>query len=231
MSDWVVDAVEQPQLWEIVYARIRDAILDGTLAPGSRLVERDLAARFGTSRGPIRDAIRELARQGLVADLPRRGTVVSTPTARDLSEAYLVREALEYGACRTVVEIAADAEIGALEQHLAAFEAAWTSGAAYIDAAQHDLAFHRALVGLTRNSRMIAVYEQMLGTTMLLLRAAAETSPRLRTGMEPWVHRDIVAALRERTASRAREAVEAHYRVASERLFAADLAPEPTERP
>lgn len=221
MSDWV-EAVEQPQLWQIVQAQIRDAILSGALPAGTRLVERDLAARFGTSRGPVRDAIRELTREGLVAELPRRGTVVSTPTARDLSEAYLVREALEAGACKTIVETEIDLDSAQLEEHLEAFERAWRVRDGYLEAAQHDLGFHRALVGLTRNSRMISVYEQMLGTTMLLLRTAAETSPRLRTGMEPWVHRDILDALRARDVDAARQAVEAHYRVAYERLFGAD---------
>jgi DNA-binding GntR family transcriptional regulator len=54
-------------LWENVALRIREAILSGDLAPGAKLIETELADRFGTSRGPIREAIRELAREGLVS--------------------------------------------------------------------------------------------------------------------------------------------------------------------
>ena len=83
---------------------MRTAILDGTLPSGTKLVESELADRFGTSRGPVREAIRELAREGLVAELPRRGTVVSTLTARDLAEVYAVREGLELTASKAVID-------------------------------------------------------------------------------------------------------------------------------
>ena len=82
-------------LWESIAEFLRAAILSGELEPGSKLIETELAERFGTSRGPIREAIRELAREGLVTELPRRGTLVSTLTAHDLSEVYAVRQALE----------------------------------------------------------------------------------------------------------------------------------------
>jgi DNA-binding GntR family transcriptional regulator len=211
--------VHAPQLWEVVAERIRSSILSGELRPGAKLVERDLAERYGTSRGPIRDAFRELAREGLVVELPRRRTIVSTLTARDLIEVYTVREALDVGAAKVLVATAADAELERLDPHLEAFEAAWKAGEGYLAAATHDLAFHRELVGLTRNERLIAIYEQMLATTGLLLRTAAETSPGLREGMERWVHRDIVDALAARDADAARVAIEAHYRHAGERIF------------
>lgn len=219
-ENWPLEAVEQPQLWEAVAARLRDAIVSGVLPAGSRLVERDLAARFSTSRGPVKDAIRQLAREGLVVELPRRGTLVTTLTARDLTEVYSVREALDVGACKALVATATDRQLQGLGRHLDAFERTWASRSTYLDAAEHDIAFHRALVELTGNRRLIAVYEQMLSTTMLLLRTAADRSPALQTVMEAWVHRDIVAALVARDAARAQAAVDAHYRHAEERLFA-----------
>jgi len=219
VTEWTVDQVDQPQLWEIILGRMREAVLSGQLPAGSRLVERDLAARFGTSRGPIRDAIRELAREGLAVETPRRGTVVSTLTARDLTEVYLVRESLEAGACRAIIRGAATDEIQRLSAHLDAFDDAWSRGASFVEAAEHDVAFHRALVSLTGNRRLIAVYEQMLNTTVLLLRTAAEASSGLRVEIEPWVHRAILDALLARDADRVQAAVAEHYRVAEDRLF------------
>jgi DNA-binding transcriptional regulator YhcF (GntR family) len=67
-------AIAHKQLWESVADQLREEILDGRLPAGARLVETELAERFGVSRGPIRDALRELARSGLALDLPRRGT-------------------------------------------------------------------------------------------------------------------------------------------------------------
>jgi DNA-binding GntR family transcriptional regulator len=206
-------AVSVP-LWENIAQLIRAAILSGELEPGSKLIETELAERFGTSRGPIR----ELAREGLVTELPRRGTLVSTLTAHDLSEVYAVRQALEVAASRVVIARAGDEELRALETHLVALESP-PPGAGYLDQAVHDLAFHRSLVVLARNERMATMYEQMLTQTMLLLRTAALENPALRTDLRRAAHRDILQALHDRDEAAARAAVEAHYRYAEERLF------------
>lgn len=196
---------------------MREAILSGELGAGSKLREADLAERFGTSRGPIREAIRELVREGLVVEFDRRGNVVSTLTARDLAEVYGVREALEVAASRLAVERADDEAIRALEQHLEAFERG--AGGDYLANSAHDLAFHRTLVALAGNKRMAAIYDRMLTQTAHLLRTAAEANPTLQTTIRPSAHRDILDALAARSADRAREAIEAHYSYAEERLF------------
>jgi DNA-binding GntR family transcriptional regulator len=214
-----VEPVRPPQLWEAVHERMRAAILAGELKAGSKLVETELAERFGTSRGPVREALRELAREGLVIELPRRGTVVSTLTARDLAEVYAVREALEVRAAATAVERASDEDLRTLETHLVAMEEAIDAGRDYLVVAAHDLAFHRALVALAGNARMTAIEDQMLAQTALLLRSAAEGNPTLRTGIRRSAHRDVLAALLARDAEATRRALEAHYRYAEERLF------------
>ena len=83
------------QLWEAVSERLRDEILEGRLPAGTRLVETELAERFGVSRCPVRDALQELSRTGLTVDLPRRGTFVSSLTEGDLVEVYVIRSAIE----------------------------------------------------------------------------------------------------------------------------------------
>lgn len=214
------EPLRTPQLWEAVVERLRAAILSGELGAGSKLVETELADRFGTSRGPIREAIRELAREGLVAELPRRGTIVSTLTSHDLAEVYGVREALDAAACKAAIGRASDEELASLERELELMESAWRAGADYLVGAAHDLAFHRSLVALAGNERMAAIEDQMLTQTMLLLRTAAEGNPTLRTAIDPRVHRDIHAALLARDPVGALAAVDAHYRLAVQRLFA-----------
>lgn len=76
---------------DLVADRLREAILDGTLRPGDRLVETDLAERFAVSRGPIREAIRLLAPEGLVVLRRNRGAVVASPTFDDVLEVYAAR--------------------------------------------------------------------------------------------------------------------------------------------
>ncbi|MDX6560244.1 MAG: hypothetical protein QOD65_58 [Gaiellales bacterium] len=200
--------------------RLRAAILTGEIPAGTKLVEANLAERYGTSRGPIREAVRELARQGLVVELPRRGSVVATLTSRDLAEVYEVREALESGASKAAIRRASDAELRGLERRLEPMEHAWEDNAWSLDSVELDFAFHRALLALARNERMATTYEHMLTQNMHLLRTATEANPTLRSGIEPSVHRDLFAALAARDEARAGAAIDAHYRLAEERLFA-----------
>jgi DNA-binding GntR family transcriptional regulator len=215
----VTDDLNAPALWEVIAERLRQSILNGQIQAGDRLIEMELAEEFGTSRGPVREAFQELAREGLIVDLPRRGAVVSTLTGHDLSEVYAVREALDSAASRIVIRAASNDDIAGLEVHLDALDAAPPAGGSYLDLAIHDLAFHRALVALAGNRRMTTISEQMLTQTMLLLRTAARYNPTLRSTMRPEAHRDILAALLARDEPAARAAVEAHYRYAEERLF------------
>jgi len=76
---------------ELVAQRIRDAILDGTLHAGDRLVEADIAAELGISRGPVREGIRLLAGEGIVLLRRNRGAVVTSPTFEDVLEVYVLR--------------------------------------------------------------------------------------------------------------------------------------------
>ena len=79
---------------ELVAQRIRDAILDGAMRPGDRLVEADIAAELGVSRGPVREGIRLLAGEGLVMLRRNRGAVVTSPTFEDVLEVYVLRLSL-----------------------------------------------------------------------------------------------------------------------------------------
>lgn len=79
---------------EQVAAKVGDRIISGRLAPGARVGEQELADEFAISRGPVREAIRILEREGLVAVLPRRGAVVTSLTAQELRELFEIRAGL-----------------------------------------------------------------------------------------------------------------------------------------
>ena len=80
--------LEASSLVELAVRRLRSEILSGTLAPGERLVEEQLTRRFGTSRAPLREAMRLLGQQGLFEHLPRRGVRVTQLSARDMDELF-----------------------------------------------------------------------------------------------------------------------------------------------
>ena len=71
---------------EQIAARVGDRILDGKMPPGARVGEQELADEFAVSRGPIRDALRILEREGLITLLPRRGAIVTELSASELRE-------------------------------------------------------------------------------------------------------------------------------------------------
>ncbi len=88
------------QVSALVLETLRKAIVDLSLPPGKRLVEREIAREMGVSRTPVREALRHLELQGLVEHLPRKGCVVRDIDPEELEEIFSIREALEILAMR-----------------------------------------------------------------------------------------------------------------------------------
>jgi DNA-binding GntR family transcriptional regulator len=101
-----------------VLENLRQAILDRRLAPGQRLIERELVELTGVSRTSVREALRELAAEGLVTAIPNKGTVVTSVSAEEARQLYQVRSALEALAGRLFVEHAGAAQRKALVRAL-----------------------------------------------------------------------------------------------------------------
>ena len=101
-------------LREQVLDLLRQAIVEHRLKPGQRLIERELVEQIGVSRTTIREVLRQLAAEGLVATIPQRGAVVAVPTAEEAAELYEVRAALESLAARRFVEHASESQVTAL---------------------------------------------------------------------------------------------------------------------
>ncbi|WP_316311785.1 GntR family transcriptional regulator, partial [Clavibacter michiganensis] len=107
--------------------KIRDAIMDGTPEPGERLNDDDLIAWLGVSRTPIREALAELARAGLIEMAPNRYTRVAAPTKDELLDAYRTLGVIYGGVVRLAVPRFSDAErervLGVLDDVLARLDA------------------------------------------------------------------------------------------------------------
>ena len=89
------ETLERDTTAKVVAERLRDEIQAGTLSPGTRLRQNDIARRFGVSTTPVREAFAQLQAEGLVRIDPHRGAVVFHPTVEDLIEFYEIREVLE----------------------------------------------------------------------------------------------------------------------------------------
>ncbi|GAB4125268.1 MAG: GntR family transcriptional regulator [Roseiflexaceae bacterium] len=99
-----------------IVERLRDLILSGELAPGSRVDQADLAQRFGVSIVPVREALARLQSSGLVRIVPHRGVFVEDLSSDELVDIYTVRELLEEHAARLAAKNLTDADIALLEQ-------------------------------------------------------------------------------------------------------------------
>lgn len=98
-------------LREQVIDALRAAILDFTLPPGQRLVERELIEQLGVSRTTVREALRQLTSEGLITVVPQKGAMVASPTFEEAEELYEARLRLEGLIVRRFVERAAPSQI------------------------------------------------------------------------------------------------------------------------
>ncbi|MEU3708645.1 GntR family transcriptional regulator [Streptomyces catenulae] len=135
---------------ERVTRQLRDDIIDGVRAPGSKLVERELAAELGVSRLPIRDALKALVTEGLVTPRPRSWAVVREFTPSDLADLEEVRSALETMAFRLAAQRRTRAGLARLRADLDAELSAARAGDA-VRARRAAADFHETVISLADN--------------------------------------------------------------------------------
>ena len=128
-------------------AALRQGIAELQLRPGEALSEKDIAARFGVSRQPVREAFIKLSEAGLVEIRPSRGTFVMKISVREVANARFVREAIECDIARDAARLATPASIAGLRALLAAQREA-AADDDYWRFNEHDEAFHRAIADI-----------------------------------------------------------------------------------
>ena len=144
---------------EQVAAKVGDRIIGGQLAPGARIGEQELADEFAISRGPVREAIRILEREGLVAVLPRRGAVVTRLEAGELRELFEIRAGLFEIVVRKVVESRPPELLAVMRAGVARLEALAedpAGGDAYAETTHRLIQISARFAGNEKLRRMIA---------------------------------------------------------------------------
>lgn len=183
-------------------------ILSGELAPGERLNELALAARLGVSRGPLREALRGLKQEGLVAgDAGQRGMSVRRLDATELAELYDARALLQGFTCALAARRARPEQVQELRAQLDALEQALRAG----DTALYyrlNLEFHETMLRAAAHRRGAAMYRALLKESHPLRRLMLET-PENRDASH-LEHRRMVDAIAGGDAEAARQAGEAH---------------------
>jgi DNA-binding GntR family transcriptional regulator len=197
--------------------RLRAEILDGKLPPGARLQHEELATRFGVSRTPIREALRQLQALNLVVVAPNRGAAVRVPSGTELAEVYELRADLEGFACELACARASDTDLAELDQAQARLTEAIRSAEqlreAELDAAvgNWNTAFHGCIHRAAGNRRLAEAIEhlQHFFPRDSVWRAVANDKAALVT-MNVTEHEAIAAALQARKATQARRAMRKH---------------------
>ena len=196
------------------YSRIRAAIRGGSLTPGERLTETDLAARFGVSRTPVRQAIARLEAEGLLTHEARRGLTVTRPDHQQVVELYVMREVLEGAAARLAAQHASETEIAAMTEIVEREPTVFADAAAL---ATENQRLHGLLYLAAHNRYLLRSLEQ-LGATMSLLPSLLTRDGRAEQAHAE--HRAILQAIRVRDGDAAEAAARTHARAAQKHRLA-----------
>ncbi len=194
-----------------IFARIQQEIVEGSLKPGSKISEPELARAYGISRGPLREAIGRLEACSLVVRKANVGARVVSLSAEQLLEIYHVREALEGMAARLAATAMSDAEVADLAALLAAHRQQVESDPshAYLQK-EGDLDFHYRVVQGSKNSRLIELLcNDLYHLVRLYRRQFGEVSRAQRALVE---HEHIVAAIADRDGEMAELLMRHHIR-------------------
>lgn len=234
ISGYIQQSTRSSQtLADAIAEGLRQAILAGALSDGKVLRQADLAAQFGVSRVPIREALLKLEMDGLVETRPRRGTVVTSLDAEDFQEILEMRLALEPLALELAIPRLGTVELEAASRILDEAQAGMTRSTTGQDEAKSEFetrwgdlnwAFHRTLYEAADRTRLLDTIQNLnlLFARHLRMRldivAPALLSPAPEAGARStseWSevlqeHREILEACRHKRKRRARTLLERH---------------------
>jgi DNA-binding GntR family transcriptional regulator len=189
----------------VVVPALREAIVEGVLAPGSRLSEVQVAKQLNVSRTPMREAFAQLEREGLVTVVGRVGAFVRSVTLRDVTEIYTVRTALECLAvqlCVTNITTLGRAQLEDVIGEMRANVDANDPGA-YVDALDR---FYSIVMTLADNRTLQAAHASLMGPVRRLRRIAMARGGRMRASFEQAVKiKDAISTGDKRVQSLMRE--------------------------
>ncbi|MGL6106362.1 GntR family transcriptional regulator [Romboutsia sp.] len=144
---------EYKPLRDVVFENLREAILEGKVSPGQRLMEVQLAEQLGVSRTPVREAIRKLELEGLVVMLPRKGAYVANMSLKDIIDVLEIRASLEGLSASLAAERISEDDIKKLEQIAGDFKKS-TSDSDVEALLKMDVEFHECIFKATNNKKL-----------------------------------------------------------------------------
>ncbi|HUY98149.1 MAG TPA: GntR family transcriptional regulator [Verrucomicrobiae bacterium] len=199
----------------LVAARIRAAIVDGSLPAGMQLAEIALAERLGVSRGPIREALQRLIQEGLLRGERHRGVFVPALDDDDVADVYLMRELVECDAAGRLATSDGPNALTSVEASLGHLRRAVGAGS-WVRVVEADLEFHESLVATVGSRRLSRSFQTVLAETRLCLHRLEAFYPRHHDVVAE--HEAIAVALRAHQGPKAVRLLSAHMQESIARL-------------
>jgi len=213
------DRIERKSTTEIVYEHLKESILDGSLTPGTRLVEAQVAEQMGISRSPVREALRLLEADRLTETDPGRGTSVKQLSTGEIWEVYTARQLIEGYVAALAAERATPADIGRLQEALKRV-LALAEAEDYSGTVKADFEVHRLIWEASGHQLLCDILSRLDVQIRMFMAVQAPMFDHLYDSVED--HQGIIEAIAAGDAIRARESVERHIlaagRLAVDRL-------------
>jgi DNA-binding GntR family transcriptional regulator len=188
-------------------AEIRASIITGQMAPGEVYSAPVLAARYQVSVTPVREALLDLVKEGLLTPVRNKGFRVVEPSDEDLDEIAKVRDLLEPAAVAEVARNATPEQLAQLRA-LASEISRYAKQGAIEEYIQADRNFHLAVIAATGNSRLLEIIGRLRGQARLFGLAKIAEAGQLEASSRD--HDDLLAAIENRDGPRAEEIMRAH---------------------
>jgi len=187
-------------LRERILETIRESILRGTLKPGEKVAEPELAERFGISRTPIREAFRQLESEGYLTVIPRKGAVVTSLSERDVEEFYTIKSILEGYAARVAAVKLSEKDIERLESINDRLEKLAREGDIKTFFRVHN-EFHELFIRAAGNEKLAELIGQLMMKFNRLRMASLSLPGRMEISVKE--HRKILEAFRKQDGEKA----------------------------
>ena len=204
----------RPHLKDQVTDLLRDYLIGGRISPGTKLVERDIAERLGVSRAPIRDALMQLEKEGLVISQPN-GRYVIEPTGQDVRELYQVRLVLERLAVELATQNRSSENQAALTAKLMEMQEA-VAGQDRLAFARSDVELHDSIWRQANNRHLHATLHTMSGAIFMF---AANNADYYSWKTALHLHENLVECINAGNTPAAVKSLERHNKKTVERLL------------
>ncbi len=192
---------------EVAYMSLKEAIVNGDLLPGQRLIEHQLSNQMRISRIPVREAIKKLEQDGLVQKLDRRGFIVTSLTKKEIEEAFGIRSVLESYAAYLATEQMNEALLEKLQGSIDAYRKGLEEGDTE-KLMQLNTQFHEAVYKAAGSKKLYSLINNFRDSIYRYRRPLLNSPEFARLSLHD--HEEMVAAMRERDKEKVEKLVRRH---------------------